>query len=158
GRILHASGSRFSALVPDMPSPAALRQARVTRSYAAIEPIEPLAPPKPPEPPGAKAAPGKAAGEDGARVDGDGPHGLKMRAIVALSAPSLADDSRLLQLVHPVPSALSENAEAVQAGFRDYQELSLSRIGLKRIFRVTLTVTVLLTVFSAIAAAFLLAG
>ena len=46
----------------------------------------------------------------------------------------------------------------MQAGFRDYQELSLSRIGLKRIFRVTLTVTVLLTVFSAIAAAFLLAG
>ena len=54
--------------------------------------------------------------------------------------------------------ALAQNAEAVQGGFRDYQELSLSRRGLKRIFRVTLTVTVLLTIFSAIAAAFLLAG
>ena len=69
-----------------------------------------------------------------------------MRTLVALSAPTLGEENRLLQLVHPVPAALSENAEAVQAGFRDYQELSLSRIGLKRIFRVTLTVTVLLTV------------
>ena len=136
GRILQASGSRFSSLVPDMPSTTALRQARVTRSYAAIEPLE----------------------ETGANAARPGLSGLKMRSIVAFSSPSLGDENRLLQLVHPVPSALSENAEAVQAGFRDYQELSLSRIGLKRIFRVTLTVTVLLTVFSAIAAAFLLAG
>ena len=135
GRILHASGSRFSSLVPDMPSSAALRQARVTRSYAAIEPLD-----------------------SGANAAQAGPQGLKMRAVVAFSTPSLGEENRLVQLVHPVPSALSENAEAVQAGFRDYQELSLSRIGLKRIFRVTLTVTVLLTVFSAIAAAFLLAG
>ena len=142
GRILQASGSRFSSLVPDMPSAAALRQARVTRSYAAIEPLE-AAPP-----------PGTSATTPGT----PGTPGLKMRAIVSLSSPSLGEENRLLQLVHPVPSALSENAEAVQAGFRDYQELSLSRMGLKRIFRVTLTVTVLLTVFSAIAAAFLLAG
>ncbi len=143
GRILQSSGSRFASLVPDMPSSAALRQARVTRSYAAIEPIDPIEPTQSPADRGA----GRQATA-----------GLKMRALVVLSAPSLGDESRLLQLVHPVPSALSENAEAVQAGFRDYQELSLSRIGLKRIFRVTLTVTVLLTVFSAIAAAFLLAG
>ncbi|HZH08588.1 MAG TPA: HAMP domain-containing protein, partial [Lautropia sp.] len=136
GRILQASGSRFSSLVPDMPSAAALRQARVTRSFSSIEPI--------------------GTGEvDLSRL---GPQGLKMRVLVALSAPSLGEENRLLQFVHPVPVALSENAEAVQAGFRDYQELSLSRIGLKRIFRVTLTVTVLLTMFSAIAAAFLLAG
>ena len=136
GRILQASGSRFASLVPDMPSAAALRQARVTRSYAAIEPLE---------------TPGPGATAPGVP-------GLKMRSLVSLSSPSLGEENRLLQLVHPVPAALAENAEAVQAGFRDYQELSLSRIGLKRIFRVTLTVTVLLTVFSAIAAAFLLAG
>ena len=44
GRILQSSGSRFASLVPDMPSSAALRQARVTRSYAAIEPIDPIEP------------------------------------------------------------------------------------------------------------------
>ena len=151
GRILHASGSRYASLVPDMPSQSAIRQARVTRYYAAIEPIEPLG--------GGSAAarvapPGAGAAEPG----GGQPPGLKMRAIVALSAPTLGEEVRLVQLVQPVPTALAENAEAVQAGFRDYQELSLSRTGLKRIFRVTLTVTVLLTVFSAIAAAFLLAG
>src|SRR5690606_1858933 len=100
------------------------------------------------------APPGAGAAEPG----GGQPPGLKMRAIVALSAPTLGEEVRLVQMVQPVPTALAENAEAVQAGFRDYQELSLSRTGLKRIFRVTLTVTVLLTVFSAIAAAFLLAG
>src|SRR5690606_25935767 len=134
GRILQASGSRYASLVPDMPSASALRQARVTRYYAAIEPVEP-------------------AGGSASTVPA-----LKMRALAALSAPSLGEEVRLVQLVQPVPTALAENAEAVQAGFRDYQELSLSRTGLKRIFRVTLTVTVLLTVFSAIAAAFLLAG
>ena len=135
GRIVQTSGTRFSTLVPDMPSAAALRQARVTRSYAAIEGVDP-----------------------GGIVPRGTITGLKMRTLVAMSPASLGEEVRFLQLLHPVPGALAENAEAVQAGFRDYQELSLSRIGLKRIFRVTLTVTVLLTVFSAIAAAFLLAG
>ena len=143
GRILHASGTRFATLVPDLPPASALRQVRLARSFGTMETIEQRV----------ERGPDTTVGGAEPKVVG-----LKMRALAQIPSPSLGDDLRILQLVQPVPTTLAENAEAVQGGFRDYQELSLSRIGLKRIFRVTLTVTVLLTVFSAIAAAFLLAG
>jgi len=128
GRIITTSGSRFAGLVPDLPPPSAMRQARLTRQYAAVEP-------------------------EGETTQ------LKMRVIVAIdTAGQLPDEHRYLQLVQPVPSALSENAEAVEQGRRDFQQLSLSREGLARIFRITLTLIFLLTVFSAVAASFLLSG
>ena len=37
GRIIQSSGGRYAALVPDLPSPTALRQARLAHHYAAIE-------------------------------------------------------------------------------------------------------------------------
>ena len=135
GRIIQSSGSRYASLLPDMPSSAVLRQARIARHYAGIESGD------------ARIGP----------LDETIPL-LRMRVMVPLARHDVRDEQRLLQFVQPVPSTLARNAEAVQGGFRDYQELSLSRRGLKRIFRVTLTVTVLLTVFSAIAASFLLAG
>ena len=133
GRILVASGGAYASLVPDLPSPAALRQARGARLYAAVEPAE--------------------AGTGGE------PRGLKLRVVQSIPlGGQLGEELRLLQLVQPVPPTLAENAEAIQQGWRDYQQLSLSRTGLKRIFRITMTVTLLLTVFSSIAASFLLAG
>ena len=129
GRIITTSGSRYGRLVPDLPSSSALRQARITRQYAAVEPAE---------------------GEANA---------LKLRVIVAISAASQrSDDNRYLQLTQAVPSAMTDNAEAVERGRRDFQQLSLSRTGLKRIFSITLTLIFLLTVFSAVAASFLLSG
>jgi nitrogen fixation/metabolism regulation signal transduction histidine kinase len=110
-----------------------LRQVRLTRQYAAIEAI--------------------AASESTAAK------GYQIRAIVVVATEgSRPDDAKYLQLLQQVPTALADNADAVQQGYRDYQELSLSRGGLKRVFRVTLVLTFLLTLFSAIAAAFLLAG
>ncbi|MDO5103940.1 MAG: ATP-binding protein [Lautropia sp.] len=137
GRVIHSSGSRYASLIPDMPSSVALRQLRIARHYSAIESTE-----------------GRVGPLDNTTQL------LRMRVLVPISAgvDKHGEDARFLQFVQPVPTALAQNAEAVQGGFRDYQELSLSRRGLKRIFRITLTVTVLLTVFSAIAAAFLLAG
>jgi nitrogen fixation/metabolism regulation signal transduction histidine kinase len=70
----------------------------------------------------------------------------------------LGEELRFVQLVKPVPASLAENAEAIQQGWREYQELSLARTGLKQIFQITMAVTLLLTVFSAIAGSFLLAG
>ena len=68
------------------------------------------------------------------------------------------DELRFLQVTQPVPLTLAVNADAVTSGQREYQQLSLSRQGLKRIFNVTLTLTFLLTVFSSVAGAFLLSG
>ena len=76
--------------------------------------------------------------------------------IVPLAGTTIADETRLLQLVHAVPPALAETAETVQSVYRDYRELSLLRTGLKRIYILTLTLTLLLALFFAIALAFIL--
>jgi len=52
-----------------------------------------------------------------------------------------------------VPAALSRNAEAVEAAYRDYRELALSREGLKRIYVVTLSFALLMALFVGIAVA-----
>jgi nitrogen fixation/metabolism regulation signal transduction histidine kinase len=124
GQVLGVASRQLRAFVPDAPPPAALRQARTSRDFAATEP----------------------AGE----------RGLRMRVIVPLTAQGFADESRFLQLVQPVPIDLYDSAETVQSVYRDYRELSLLRTGLKRIYLVTLTLTLLLALFSAVALAFVL--
>jgi nitrogen fixation/metabolism regulation signal transduction histidine kinase len=71
-------------------------------------------------------------------------------------APS--SEVRYLQLTQPVPPSIAANADALQNGYRDYQELSLSRSGLETIYGLTLTLTLLLSVFAAIAGSVLLAS
>ena len=83
---------------------------------------------------------------------------LSLRVLVPVAALSIAEDERLLQLLQPVPPTLARDAEAVQEVYRDYKELSLSRQGLKEIYILTLTLTLLLTLFSATALAFLLSA
>ena len=82
--------------------------------------------------------------------------GLHLRVVAPVNVLSLKEDIRVLQLLQPVPQQLAEDAETVQAGYRDYQELLLSRHGLTRLYGVTLTLALLLSLFSALAAAFLL--
>ncbi len=84
--------------------------------------------------------------------------GLNLRVLVPVAALSIAEDERLLQLLQRVPPTLARDAEAVQEVYRDYKELSLSRQGLKEIYILTLTLTLLLTLFSATALAFLLSA
>jgi nitrogen fixation/metabolism regulation signal transduction histidine kinase len=82
--------------------------------------------------------------------------GLFLRVIVPVNVLSIADDIRILQLLQRVPPAIAQDARVVDQGWRDYQELTLARVGLKRIFGLTLTLAMLLTLFSSIALAFLL--
>jgi len=82
--------------------------------------------------------------------------GLYLRVLVPVNVLSLNDDIQVLQLLQPVPEQLAHNAEKVQEGYWDYQELSLSRQGLTRLYSVTLTLALLLSLFSALATASLL--
>lgn len=82
--------------------------------------------------------------------------GLYLHVVVPVNVLTLSEDMRILQLMQPVPERLSRDAETVQAVYRDYQELSFSRLGLKRIYGMTLTLTLLLALLSAIALAFVL--
>ncbi len=82
--------------------------------------------------------------------------GLYLRVVVPVNVLSLNEGSRVLQLLQPVPPRLSQDAQVVQKAYREYQQLSLSRQGLKRISALTLTLTLLLAMLSAIALAFVL--
>ncbi|HYY62814.1 MAG TPA: ATP-binding protein, partial [Burkholderiales bacterium] len=121
GRLLAAASDDVAKLVPELPSTALLRQARLQRGQTAID-----------------ATPGRA---------------LALRAIVPLEPLTLAAEPRFLQLRSPVPPTLARNAEAVEAAYRDYRQLALSRDGLKRIYVVTLSFALLMALSVAIAVA-----
>ena len=70
----------------------------------------------------------------------------------------LQDQAWVLQLVQSVPPELLQNAVMVQEANRDYQERSLARIGMQRMFIGTLTLTLFLAVFGAVLLAALIAA
>jgi nitrogen fixation/metabolism regulation signal transduction histidine kinase len=156
GQLIGASGLRPADWVPELPSAADLRLARTQRYLALIE-GDPLA--------------------------ADERSGLRTRVLVAIPtlapAPALGGtplrdalraeptassllprraEPRFLQMIQRLPPTVAANAEALQRGYRDYQELSLARTGLKQIYTVTLTLTLMLAVFAAVAGGILLAG
>jgi len=149
GQIVTTVGGRIGALMPDLPSAAMLRQARLTRAFSAIEGGLDTH-----ESAGANIKP--VVTQDAA------PGGLRLRVVVAIpessNVLSLQRESLFLQLLQPVPQHLAGNAEALRLAYSEYQERSLARSGLRKIYIVTLTLTLLLAIFGAIAAAFLIAG
>jgi nitrogen fixation/metabolism regulation signal transduction histidine kinase len=82
--------------------------------------------------------------------------GLQLRVVVPVTGLGLGQDVRMLQLLQPVPPDIAADADTVQGMYRDYQELLLSRVGLKRLYGVTLTLALLLALLSALAVAFYL--
>ena len=90
------------------------------------------------------------------RIENIEGRGLYMRVIVPVNLLSFTEDIRVLQLLQPVPVKLADDAEAVRLAFQDYQELSLSRLGLKRLYGMTLTLAMVLTLLTTVALAFLI--
>lgn len=143
GRIIASAGNEIGSLISDLPTNAMLHQARVSRGYAAIEGDDDL------YREGSKMAP---------RADAEG---LRLRVVVAIPSASnaltLQNEIRFLQLLQPVPPQLATNAEALRVAYSEYQERALARTGLRKIYIVTLTLTLLLAIFGAIVSAFLIA-
>lgn len=77
---------------------------------------------------------------------------LRSLALVTLNAPT--PKRYILQFTQPVEKQIENDAETVQAVYRDYQALVLSRLGLKRLYAITLTLSLLVVLLSAISAAF----
>ena len=88
-----------------------------------------------------------------AAVDAVAGSPLSLRVLIPLEARGIADEAQFLQVRANVPASLARNAEAVEAAYRDYRELALSRDGLKRIYVVTLTFALLMALFVAVAVA-----
>ena len=82
--------------------------------------------------------------------------GLYLRVLVPVNMQDITGEIRILQLLQPVPKALSSTAESVQDIYQDYQELSFSREALKEVFALTLTLVLMLAMLSAVAIAFVL--
>ena len=82
--------------------------------------------------------------------------GLYLRVLAPVNSQDLMGETRILQLMQPVPKSLSSTAEEVQEVYRDYQELSYSRKSLQETFALTLTLVLMLAMLSAIAIAFVL--
>ncbi len=92
------------------------------------------------------------------KVDALPDDSLILRVLVPIRSTTWTDDKRVLQFAQPVPRQIAADAETVQAVFRDYQELSLSRLGLKRLYGITLTLSLLIVLLSAVSAAFFLSA
>ena len=141
GRTQYFSSSELGQLLPSAIPSEVLNHLRRSRGYSAAE---------------ADDLPG-ADGASGLPKDNGGLH---LRVIVPLDSGVRVDsltgstgENRWLQVLQDVPSAIGSNANLVQQGFQDYQELSLSRLGLRKLYGITLTLALLLSVFGAIAVA-----
>src|SRR5450830_295381 len=140
GQVLAAVGGRIGVLTPTLPTAAMIRQAKLTRGFSVVESDDtrPL------------------TGES----DSDG--NLRLHVVIAVPTSSkamgLQNDSRFLQILQPVPDYLATNAETLRLAYSEYQQRSVARSGLRKIYIVTLTLTLLLAIFGAIASAFLIAS
>lgn len=91
-----------------------------------------------------------------ASIEPIGNKGLYLRVLVPVSVQDLAGETRILQLLQPVPKQLAATAEAVQDVYQEYQQLSYSRTSLREVFALTLTLVMMLAMLGAVAVAFVL--
>jgi nitrogen fixation/metabolism regulation signal transduction histidine kinase len=85
--------------------------------------------------------------------------GPRVRALVRLPAGEIAlagRDERYLMVVQPLPRTLAANALAVQAAYSEYQQRALARDNLRRMYVATLTLGLLLAVFTSVLLAIVL--
>ena len=92
--------------------------------------------------------------------------GYRVRAIVPivrkrpiqgkLDAGKDGEDKYFLQLVRYIPTPLAKNIDAVESAYSDYQEKSLGRTGLRKMFVGTLTLTLFFALFVAVTLALIL--
>jgi two-component system, NtrC family, nitrogen regulation sensor histidine kinase NtrY len=157
GALIGSSNGRTGRLMPDLPNASTLRRAQAARGLAVIEgdelSTEPsgglrtrvIVPVPSPSPPALRPArPSLSSPVAGLRES--------VAPAVRFQEPSF------LQLTQAVAPDVAANAQALRAGYGQYQQLSLSRVGLQKMYRLTLTLTLLLAIFAAIASGVMLAG
>jgi nitrogen fixation/metabolism regulation signal transduction histidine kinase len=157
GSLIASSTGRSGRLMPVLPSASTLRAAQAARGLAVIEGDEEVTEPggglrtrvivpvPSPSPPALR--------------EGTSPPALAGGAGLPEAEPTLhLAEPSLLQLTRSVALDVAANAQALRAGYGQYQQLSLSRVGLQKMYRLTLTLTLLLAIFAAIASGVMLAG
>ncbi|MDC8760624.1 sensor histidine kinase [Janthinobacterium fluminis] len=134
-----ASAVPSTRLEAELPSPAMLLQAAAPEGYGAPEGGIEL----------------HSDNKDGAqRAPQDAGTGLRLRVLVPIAGAA----PRFLQVLQSVPVSLGTNGEVLRAAFSEYSGRFVARSGLRKMYIETLTLTLLLAIFGAIASAFLIAG
>ena len=130
GSVLASRSAQLTTLVPELPPAEALNRAKAARQYVAVEP--------------------QAGSTD---------RSLQVRAIaMSTRVTAFGDETRFVQWVEQIPPGLTRNIEVLNDGVRDYQQLALGKQGLRKIYGVTLLLTLLLAFFGALLSAVLLSG
>jgi nitrogen fixation/metabolism regulation signal transduction histidine kinase len=109
-----------------------------------------------PEPPPAQALRKARLQQTYSAIEQVPDQGRVLRVVVPVNSADPLEPLRFLQLIEPVPKQLQQDLETVEAGYRDYQEISFSRTALKRLYALTLTLTLLLALLSALGLAVVL--
>jgi nitrogen fixation/metabolism regulation signal transduction histidine kinase len=127
GQLIATAGASRFQLNPERPTPQQLRQVRADRAIAHIEGLDE-------PPPGILLPP------------------ATVRALAMVQRPGFDLDAapRFLQVTRPLPPNVVANALAVDKANREYQERALGRVGLRRMYIGTLTLSLFLAVFGAV--------
>ena len=140
GQVIMASGGLALSLVPERASATMLRSARSARVVSQLEGLD----------------------DDTtvtATASGSAPSArIRALAVVPNSSIDLAAPERFLLVNQALPASLAANALAVQTAYREYQERYLARLGLRKMYIGTLTLTLILAVFGALLLAAALAN
>ena len=159
GQLVWSTSAPGFELAPPLPSPSVLRSALAAGGYALIEgdelAVEPVSGLRTRAIAPIPISAGLRGPPTASLADGLGRrNGLRLPGTSAIRM----EEPRFLQLLQTVPPAVAANAQALQTGYGEYQQLSLARSGLQTIYILTLTLTLLLAVFAAIASGVMLAS
>jgi nitrogen fixation/metabolism regulation signal transduction histidine kinase len=129
GQLVAGAGASRFQINPERPTQQQLRQVRADRPLAHIEGLD-----------------------EAPATQGAAPPAAVVRAIALVRRPGFDfnTEPRYLQVTQALPPAVVANALAVQEANREYQERSLARDGLRRMYIGTLTLCLFLAVFGAV--------
>jgi nitrogen fixation/metabolism regulation signal transduction histidine kinase len=130
GQALITAGSSSMSFTPDRPAQSLLRQARNSRVVSQLEGLE-----------------------DDAQQSGAGsatPARIRALAYIPSTDFDFTQQDHFLYVTQLLPASLAENALAVQSAYKEYQQRSLARVGLRQMYIGTLTLALILAVFGAL--------
>ncbi len=131
GQVIASVGAT-AVLAPQRPSQALLKEARSSRVVARLEGLD-----------------DDSAALRGSAASSALPPRVRALALIPATGFALSTEDRYLMVTQLLPAGLASNALAVQSAYREYQQRSLAREGLRRMYIGTLTLTLILAVFGA---------
>jgi nitrogen fixation/metabolism regulation signal transduction histidine kinase len=138
GQVLLSADRSAELLGPDRPSPSLLRNARDGRAVAQLEGLDD------------DTSSAGDTSDSAPLIPRAGQARVRALAYLPSTGIALTPQERYLMVTTRLPTALASNALAVQTAYREYQQRSLAREGLREMYIGTLTLTLILAVFGAL--------